>query len=68
MNKLAIPAILAATVMVAGLFAFAPVQTASTVHNTVTEDYDSFLDLMCDEWDGVSYDSETGLCQGMGDL
>ena len=32
MNKLAIPAILAATVMVAGLFAFAPVEQASTVH------------------------------------
>ena len=34
MNKLAIPAILAATVMVAGLFAFAPVQQASTVHTS----------------------------------
>ena len=32
MNKLAIPTILVATVMVAGLFAFVPVQQASTVH------------------------------------
>ena len=32
MNKLVIPAILAVTVMVAGLFAFAPVEQASTVH------------------------------------
>jgi len=34
MNKLTIPAILVATVMVAGMFAFMPVQQASTVHTT----------------------------------
>ena len=34
MNKLTIPAILAATVMVAGIFAFMPVEQASTVHTT----------------------------------
>jgi len=32
MNKLTIPAILAATIMVAGIFAFMPVEQASTVH------------------------------------
>ena len=32
MNKIAIPAILVATVMVAGMFAFMPVDQASTVH------------------------------------
>ena len=32
MNKLTIPAILVATVMVAGIFAFMPVEQASTVH------------------------------------
>ena len=36
MNKLTIPAILVATVMVAGMFAFMPVQQASTVHTTGT--------------------------------
>jgi len=36
MNKLTIPAILVATVMVAGIFAFMPVQQASTVHTTGT--------------------------------
>jgi len=36
LNKLAIPAILVATVMVAGIFAFIPVQQASTVHTTNT--------------------------------
>ena len=34
MNKLTIPAILVATVMVAGAFAFMPVEQASTVHTT----------------------------------
>jgi len=37
MNKLAIPAILVATVMVAGIFAFMPVQQASTVHTTIIQ-------------------------------
>ena len=35
MNKLTIPAILVATVMVAGAFAFMPVEQASTVHTTI---------------------------------
>lgn len=35
MTKLAIPVILAATIMVAGMFAFAPVDQASTVHTTI---------------------------------
>jgi len=34
MNKIAIPALLVATVMVAGMFAFAPVEQASTVHQS----------------------------------
>jgi len=36
MNKLTIPTILVATVMVAGIFAFMPVEQASTVHTTNT--------------------------------
>ena len=35
MNKLTIPTILVATVMVAGIFAFMPVQQATTVHTTI---------------------------------
>jgi len=34
MNKLTIPTILVATVMVAGIFAFIPVEKATTVHTT----------------------------------
>jgi len=37
MNKLTIPAILVATVMVAGIFAFIPVEQASTVHETIQD-------------------------------
>jgi len=36
MNKLTIPAILVATVMVAGIFAFMPIEQASTVHQSTT--------------------------------
>ena len=41
MNKLIIPAILAATVMVAGIFAFMPVERASTVHTTIIAEVQS---------------------------
>ena len=34
-RKLTIPAILAATLLVAGIFAFMPVEQASTVHTTI---------------------------------
>ena len=35
MNKLTIPSILAATVLIAGIFAFMPVEKASTVHTGI---------------------------------
>lgn len=37
MNKLLIPSILAATILIAGIFAFMPVNKASTVHVTLEE-------------------------------
>jgi len=37
MNKLVIPSILVATVLVAGIFAFAPVNQVSTVHTTLQQ-------------------------------
>ena len=36
MKKIAIPSILAATVLIAGIFALMPVEKASTVHTTIT--------------------------------
>ena len=41
MNKLTIPSILAATVLIAGIFAFMPVEKASTVHVTIGEKIDT---------------------------
>jgi len=41
MNKLVIPTILLATVMVAGIFAFSPIDEATTVHTTGTITVDS---------------------------
>jgi len=38
MNKLIIPTILTATILVAGIFAFIPVQEASTVHVSIVAD------------------------------
>ena len=35
MNKAILPSILAATILTAGLFAFAPIEKASTVHGTI---------------------------------
>jgi hypothetical protein len=35
MKKIVIPAVLAATVLVAGMFAFMPVEKAATVHSTI---------------------------------
>ena len=38
MNKLTIPSILAATVLIAGIFAFMPVEKANTVHTSLGTD------------------------------
>lgn len=38
MNRLVIPSILTATVLVAGLFALMPIEKASTVHSTIIQD------------------------------
>jgi len=65
LNKLVIPAILVATVMVAGIFAFSPVQSASTVHGTISDDYDTLLNVICDEVDTSlgSYNADEGSCE-----
>ena len=41
MNKLTIPSILAATVLIAGIFAFMPVEKASTVHTGLEDKLDT---------------------------
>ncbi len=44
MNKFTIPALLVATVFVAGIFAFMPVEKAGTVHTTITTDLGANID------------------------
>jgi len=53
MNKLTIPAILVATVMVAGVFAFMPVEQASTVHTTIGTQQ-AVLGVIAADADGAS--------------
>lgn len=54
MNKLMIPAILGAVVLVAAAFALMPVQKASTVHTGLNTDLQAFFDRFCDvEDDGT---------------
>jgi len=47
LNKFAIPSILVAIVMIAGMFAFSPVEQASTTHTGVTGVLTSTLGLVC---------------------
>ena len=61
-NKLIIPALLIAAVMVAGLFAFAPVEQASTVHDTVSGDLDDLGQLLCNELYAENYNPATEDC------
>jgi len=56
MNKLTIPAILAATVMVAGIFAFMPVEQASTVHTTVQGTQTVIAEITAAQVDGTVLD------------
>jgi len=61
MNKLVIPAILVATVMVAGIFAFIPVEQATTVHTTVVADLQGGGGLDHDDISDDIADTETAI-------
>lgn len=37
-NKITVPTILVVTIMIAGIFAFVPIEQVSTVHNSLTDD------------------------------
>ena len=45
MNNKTIPALLAVTVMIAGIFAFMPVEQASTVHTTIQETGTNYVEV-----------------------
>ena len=61
MNKLAIPSILAATVLIAGIFAFMPVEKASTIHVGLEDKIDELESGLEDKIDVL----ESGLNETM---
>jgi len=44
-----IPSILVGIVLVAGIFAFIPVQQSTAVHDSITDELDSLADAFCGE-------------------
>jgi len=66
MNKLAIPAILVAVIMVAGIFAFSPVEQASTVHGSISTEVQAVADAICSQsvGGGVDDSSDANLATG----
>ena len=63
MNKYIIPAILGAVVLMAGMFAFAPVQKVSAVHGNIATLIDDLGDALCDAVNpGEEYDPATASC------
>lgn len=64
LNSKLIPALLIAVVMVAGAFAFAPIDQASTVHTTVSDDLDDLGNVLCDIiTNGKDYNPTTQDCE-----
>ena len=64
MNKYIIPAILGAVVLMAGMFAFMPVQRAQTVHTSFISDIQGIGDILCEEFNGAGwvFDPVTDQC------
>ncbi len=67
MNKLTIPSILAATVLIAGIFAFMPVEKASTVHTGLEEKMEAVEDTIKGEINKNRVFLETVNLQGVTD-
>ena len=62
MNKYVIPAILGAVVLMAGMFAFMPVQKAATVHSGLSSEIDSVGVIACEDVAGGNYDPDDNSC------
>jgi len=60
MNTKIIPIALIAVIMVAGIFAFIPVQSASTVHDTLAAELDEVYDTLCQAISGELADFYDG--------
>ena len=64
MKGYAIPSILIATVLLAGIFAFQPIEQASTVHTTITTNTDAEIDGK-DQWISVTLNDIVGPTDGL---
>ncbi len=62
MNKYLIPAILGAVVLMAGIFAIAPVQTAQTVHTGINSEIDALNESLCEDVANFTYNPATNTC------
>jgi len=65
MNNYIIPIALVAVIMVAGIFAFVPVQQASSVHAGLETELEDLRETFCDAWfgdDDAFYNAETDEC------
>jgi hypothetical protein len=62
MNKVVIPAILGAVVLVAGMFAMMPVQQAQTVHTFLGGEIQDLGDVLCIEFGHDGYDPTVPEC------
>ena len=70
MNKLTIPTILVAVIMVAGIFAFVPVGQAATVHDSLLNEVQALGDAICSEDNDGNINSAdanlaTGVCEAV---
>jgi len=59
MNKIIIPSLLVAVVAIAGIFAFTPVEQASTVHATVQDEIVTFVNVVSNDFDVTTGDIMT---------
>ena len=49
MNRAILPAILVFVILVAGVFAFAPIEKATTLDSNVIDEMEKLADALCDE-------------------
>ena len=65
MNKYVIPAILGIVVLMAGMFAFMPVQKATTVHSGLSGEIDDLGVVICVDVLGGIYNPADNSCTGV---
>ena len=64
MTKLIIPALLSMVILIAGIFAFVPVEQAVTVHDTLSNEVQALGDAICSEAETGPNSSDANLDTG----